>query len=105
MGDMVIVAYRPKPGKAEALLKLTMDHVARLRRLGLATDRPALAMTSRDGVVVEVFEWADGAIARAHENPDVLAMWGEYEACCDYVPLRELPETHDLFAQFTPIAL
>ena len=105
MGDMVIVAYRPKPGKAEELLKLIIDHVPRLRRLGLATDRPALAMASSEGVVVEVFEWADGAIARAHENADVLAMWGEYEGCCDYVPLCELPETRDMFAQFTPIAL
>jgi hypothetical protein len=105
MGDMVIVAYRPRPGGAEALLKLTREHVPRLRRLGLATERPTLAMRNREGVVIEVFEWADGAIAKAHHHPDVMAMWEEYDACCTYTPLRELPETLDLFAQFTPIEL
>ena len=102
---MVIVGYRPKPGCAEALLALTRDHVPALRRLGLATDRPTLAMRAKDGTVVEVFEWAAGAIATAHENPAVLAMWGQYAAVCDYVPLHELPEMHDLFAQFEPIEL
>ena len=105
MGDMVIVAYRPKPGGAEALLALTRTHVPRLRKLGFATGRPALAMTNKDGVVIEVFEWAEGAIVKAHQHPDVQAMWGEYDACCDYVALQDLPEAKDLFAQFTPIEL
>ena len=105
MGDMVIVAYRPKPGGADALLALTKTHVPRLRALGLATDRPTLAMSNRDGVVIEVFEWAEGAIARAHDHPDVMAMWADYDACCTYTPLRELPEASDLFAQFKPIEL
>ena len=56
MADIVIVAYRPKPGQAEALLALTVEHVPTLRRLGLATDRPAMVMTNKDGVIVEVFE-------------------------------------------------
>ena len=105
MGDMVIVAYRPKPGGSAALLALTKTHVPRLRDLGFATDRPTLAMTGKDGVVIEVFEWAEGAIAKAHQHPAVQAMWGEYEACCDYVTLESLPEAKDLFAQFTPIEL
>lgn len=105
MGDMVIVAYRPKPGKEDALLALTRDHVTELRRLGLATDRTALAMRSKDGIIVEVFEWKEGAIGAAHTNPDVLAMWERYGAVCDYVPLQELPEARDMFAQFQPIEL
>jgi len=105
MGDMVIVTYRPKPGCAAALAELVRDHVPDLRRWGLATDRPALAMRAGDGTIVEVFEWADGAIARAHEHPEVQAMWGRYGAVCDYVPLRDLAEAAQLFAQFEPIDL
>jgi hypothetical protein len=105
LGDMVIVGYRPKPGRESDLLALTRDHVPALRRLGLATERPALAMRSKDGVIVEVFEWRDGAITRAHENPEVQAMWERYGAVCDYVPLNELPEAKDMFAQFEPIEL
>jgi len=105
MGDMVIVGYRPKPGCDAALLDLVRTHVAELRALGLATDRPTLAMKAQDGTIVEVFEWHTGAIATAHENPQVLAMWGRYAQVCDYVPLRDLPEATQMFAQFAPIDL
>jgi hypothetical protein len=32
-------------------------------------------------------------------------MWDRYAAVCDYVPLHELPEARDMFAQFEPIDL
>jgi hypothetical protein len=105
MGDMVIVAYRPKPGCEPALLALTRAHVPALRRLGLATNRPTLAMRSRQGVIIEVFEWSEGAIARAHEHPAIQAMWASYAEVCDYVKLSDLPEAQDMFAQFEPIKL
>jgi hypothetical protein len=105
MGAMVIAAYRPKPGKEADLLALTRDHVPALRKLGFATDRQALAMKAKDGTIVEVFEWADGAIAKAHEHPDVHAMWAKYGEACDYVPLKDLPEAASMFADFEPIEL
>ena len=105
MGDMVIVAYRPKAGRDHELLELTKDHVPFLRRLGFATDRPATAMKGEDGVIVEVFEWKSGALAAAHKHPAVQALWSMYAAVCDNVPLHELPEAKELFAQFAPIEL
>ena len=87
------------------LLALTLEHVPALRRLGFASDRPALAMRAKDGTIVEVFEWNDGAIAKAHEHPDVQAMWGRYATACDYIPLTELAEAKDMFASFEPIDL
>jgi hypothetical protein len=62
-------------------------------------------MRAKDGVVVEVFEWREGAVAKAHEHPEVLAMWAKYEAVCDYTRLTNLSEAHDLFATFEPIEL
>ena len=105
MGEIVNVAYRPKAGRECELLDLVKDHVPFLRRLGLATDRQATAMRGKDGVIVEVFEWEEGAIASAHENLDVQALWGKFAAVCDYIPLHELPEAKDMFAQFEPIDL
>ena len=103
MGDIVIVAYRPKAGCDDELLALVKDHVPLLRSLGMATDRSALVMRGKDDVIIEVFEWKAGAIAAAHENPDVQSFWAKYTAVCDYVPLHELPEAKDMFAQFEPI--
>jgi hypothetical protein len=104
-GRLVIVAYRAKPGRVEDLIALTRRHVPELRALGLVTDRPPVAMRAADDTVVEVFEWTADGIARAHEHPAVLAMWGDYAEVCDYVPLRELPEAAAMFAEFAPIDL
>ena len=103
MGNVVIVAYRPKPGREADLLALAREHVPFLRRLGLASDRPATLLQARDGVVVEVFEWKDGAMASAHQSPEVLALWARYAELCDYAPLRTLPECAEMFATFAPV--
>jgi quinol monooxygenase YgiN len=103
MGVIVIVAYKPKPGKAEELKELTKTHVPRLKNEGLVTDREATMMEAGDGTVIEVFEWvSQEAINNAHINPAVLQMWGEYAKVCDYVPLNTLAEASNLFAGFKP---
>lgn len=106
MGRIVVVAYRPKPGRADDLVSLTAQHVAVLRQQGLATDREPIVMQAADGTVVEVFEWAStDAIERAHSNEAVQALWGRYAEVCDYVPIAQLPEAAQLFSEFTPLAV
>ena len=106
MGILVIVAYRPRPGKQALLLKLTKEHVPILRREGLATERPAYAMRAKDGTVIEVFEWkSQAAIDAAHANPAVTKMWQSYVEACEFVPLKDVKESSDLFAGFEPIEL
>jgi hypothetical protein len=102
---MVIVAYKPKPGKEADLLELTREHVPLLRAEGLATDHPVTACQAKDGTVVEVFKWVDGGVQRAHTNPVVHRLWERYAAACDIVPLATLPEASNMFASFTPLDL
>lgn len=102
---LVIVAYRPRPGKADALLQLTREHVPILRAEGLASERAVIAGQASDGTIVEVFEWLPGAVARAHSNPAVLALWQRYADVCEIVPLASLLEASTMFASFTPLAL
>jgi hypothetical protein len=102
---IVIVAYKPKPGKEADLLQLTREHVPLLRAEGLATDRPVTACQAKDGTIVEVFEWVAGGTERAHTNPAVMKLWERYAAACDYVPLVSLPEASTQFASFTPLDL
>lgn len=105
MGRIVIACYRPKPGKREALRRLILDHVATLRAQDLVTDRAPITMEAKDGTIVEVVEWvSSAAIEAAHTNPAVLAMWNEYAAVCDYVPLNTVAEAAEMFAEFTPVA-
>jgi len=103
-GVVVIVAYRPKPGKEEELLALVRGRVPTLRKEGLVTGRAPTIMRSRDGTIVEVSEWkSQEAIDAAHKNPNVLAMWDKFFAICECVPLKTLPEAADMFAGFEPL--
>jgi hypothetical protein len=102
---IVIVAYKPKPGKEADLLQLTREHVPLLRAEGLATGHPVTSCQAKDGTVVEVFEWAAGGVERAHNNPAVMKLWERYAAACDYVPLTSLSESSTQFASFTPLDL
>lgn len=102
-GRIVIVAYRPFAGKEKELDALMKTHVEILRKEGLATDREPVLMRCSDDTVLEVFEWKSReAIESAHNNPAVQKMWQEYAQVCTFVPLSQVKETHDMFAEFAP---
>jgi quinol monooxygenase YgiN len=104
-GVIVIVAYRPKPGKEKDLLDLVRKRVPTLRKEGLVTDRTPTIMRATDGTIIEVSEWkSQGAIDAAHKNPNVWAMWEKFFAVCEFVPLKNLREAEEMFAGFEPIA-
>jgi len=104
-GVVVIVAYRPKPGKENELIDLVRSRVPTLRKEGLVSDRVPTIMRSRDGAIIEVSEWKSReAIDAAHKNPNVLAMWNKFFAICDCIPLNTLAEANEMFAGFEPIA-
>ena len=103
-GVIVIVGYRPKPGKEKELLDLVRSRVPTLRKENLVTERVPTIMRARDGTIIEVSEWkSKDAIDAAHKNPNVLAMWNEFFALCDCVPLKSLAEAEEMFAGFEPV--
>ena len=103
MGRIVIACYRPKPGKAEDLRALMKEHLSVLRSENLVTDRESVTMEAKDGTILEVFEWKSAeAVEAAHTNPTVAKMWERYADACEYVPLRWVAESADLFAMFDP---
>ena len=104
MARSVVVAYKPKPGKERELLEAVSKHLRVLAGEKLVTARPAHVMRAADGTIIEVFEWQSAeAIAQAHANPAVLALWGEFAEVCDYIPLAALPEAQRLFAEFDAV--
>ncbi|GGX69935.1 hypothetical protein [Saccharospirillum salsuginis] len=104
MGRIVIVAYRPKPGKSAELQALAKTHLSILKAEQLVTDRDSILMRAEDGTVVEVFEWRSREdIDRAHNNPVIQQMWRDYAEVCDYIPIAQVPEASGLFSEFAPL--
>jgi hypothetical protein len=101
---IVMVGYRPLPGKEAALNELMKTHVPRLRKEGLVSDREPILMISKSGTYIEVFGWkSKEAIDAAHKNAEVQKMWGEYSEVCEYVAVNSIAETGDLFSEFSPV--
>ena len=101
---IVIVAYRPKPGKEAELLEFVRNRVPTLRKEGLVTDREPIIMRTRDRMIIEISEWkSQEAIDAAHKNPNVLEMWKKFFAICDCVPFRTLAEAEEMFPNFEPL--
>ena len=101
MGRFVIAVYKPKANCDAQLMAAVRKHAGVLRAEGLITERPAYAMRAADGTVLEVFEWrSPQTIEQAHHNAAVQALWEEFGAACDYVPLAGLAEAQQPFAEF-----
>ncbi len=104
MGLISVAAFKPKAGMEGEVIALLRERLPLLRRLGLATERASITMRSREGVIVEVSEWASAeAIEKAHETPEVLALWERFEACSEYVKLGSLAECGEMFATFEAV--
>lgn len=103
-GRIVVVAYKPKPGKQIELEKLCSMHHTRLLNLGLVTPRLPITFKANDNSIVEIFEWvSNDAIHAAHSNPEVLKMWKEFSEVCDYIPAGQIKEFQNMFSEFTPM--
>jgi hypothetical protein len=99
MSETVICHYRVKSGNEEPFEALLSDHWPTLQRLGLVTDQPPQQFkgTEQDNgqpIYFEIFEWQPGAVDRAHEHPQVMAIWEPMDALCetrDGKPNMEFP--------------
>ena len=102
--QIVIVAYRPKPGKQEKLSELVKNHYLLLQSEGLVTDRTPICMKADDGCIIEVFEWASAeAVERAHQNKRANEMWQAFSEVCDYVPIAQVKGADQIFSSFAPV--
>lgn len=104
MERIVIVAYKPLPGKDLELRNLMKTHWGILHKEGLVTDRKSIICKSNDGILIEVFGWkSKEAMKQAHSNENIQKMWAEYLNVCEYVPISEVPESLKVFSEFEPV--
>ena len=74
----VMAIYRVQGAKEDEFRELLAKHWPTLKRCDLVTDEPVrLYRGEEDGrpIYTEIFEWLPGASERAHQMPEVLAIW------------------------------
>lgn len=106
MERIVIVGYKPLPGKETELKNLMKNHWDILDKEGLVSDRKSIVCQSNDGTIIEVFGWkSKEAIEQSHTNEAVQKLWKKYSEVCEYVPISSVNESLHLFSEFDPVEL
>ena len=104
----VICTYRVRSGQESAFTGLLAKHWPALRELDLVTDTPAAVYrgTEPSGGTYfqEIFHWKDAdAPRKAHELPEVMAVWEPVGALCearDGRPAMEFPHVERVAMPF-----
>ena len=104
MPNKVICHYRVARGKEHRFEALLGDHWPTLRRLGLVTDEPSRHYKGEESdngepIYFEIFDWLDGAVERAHEHPEVMAIWEPMGQLCESrgdKPEMEFPHVQEM---------
>lgn len=78
--ETVICTYRARVDAEAAFVELLRRHWDTLHELGFVTDeRSTIYRRLNEPTYVEIFSWVDGGFEKAHEHPDVLAVWEPME--------------------------
>ena len=95
----VICTYRVRVDREGEFRALLMKHWPKLRELGLVTEAPSVVYRGLDAqgrpYFLEIFDWKSAdRVQRAHEHPEVMAIWEPMDALCetrDGLPNMEFP--------------
>ena len=104
MPNKVICHYRVASGNEERFERLLKNHWPTLHGLGLVTNTPSQLLKGAEQdngqpIYFEIFDWLDGAVERAHEHPEVAAIWEPMDQLCesrDGRPGMEFPHVERL---------
>lgn len=86
--NTVICQYRVRQGSEAAFEQLLTQHWPALQRLGLVTNSPStiyrgFEQDNHQLIYFEIFTWLSGAVERAHEHPEVMAIWEPMDQLCE----------------------
>ena len=104
MSSKVICQYRVAPGNEEKFEALLARHWPTLFALGLVSEVPSqqfkgVEQDNGQPIYFELFDWLEGASDRAHEHPEVMAIWEPMDQLCEArggKPNMEFPHVEPL---------
>ena len=99
--NTVFAHYYVQPGQEAAFEALLQKHIPTLRSLDLVKEAPAQYFRGADRagnpLYIEIFTWKPGAVERAHEHPEVMAIWEPMGTLCESRegrPKMDFPHLH-----------
>ena len=96
--SVALCRYHVKLGMEQEFERVIANHLPKLRDRHLIADRPPHLLfrgetEAGQTYYVEIVAWADReAASRAHEDPDVMRVWGELGLLCDEMDFPHVEE-------------
>ena len=101
---LTISAWHPRYGRRHNLVALLAQLFARLRQIGLITDREALVGSTDNDEVIVILEWVSSdAIASANDDPKVVRIMRHIVQLADAVAPATLSAARETYFESTPI--
>ena len=78
--ETVVCSYQVRADAEGEFVALLRRHWTTLHDLGFVTDDASTVLRKvGEPTYIEIFTWVEGGFGRAHEHPDVLAIWEPME--------------------------
>jgi hypothetical protein len=107
---VVFAIYRVAVENQPAFMGVVQEKLDFFHKMKYRTGRDPILLRSKNDpeIIIDIFEWSsEDAIAKAHKDPEVRKRWDLMEKLWirGGIPLAELSEANNSFANFEPIDL
>ena len=86
MTHTVMATFQVRDGQTEALCALLDEHHAAIRGAGYGGGTKPIRLVRRTEsgpLLFEIFDWVDGGVAMAAQDPVIVAVWRRIDALCE----------------------
>jgi hypothetical protein len=104
MRHIALILYSPRKGREQELVDMLQNNIPVMRKLGLVTDREQIIARSKDGSILQVFEWKrDDSQDQAMAHPVCQDMWLKVGNISEFQKPVAVAEFNEVFSMFETI--
>lgn len=104
MAKIALIVYKPWKDKSKELIDSLLANIPVMRKLGLVTDREQIVAQSKDGCIIQIFEWREEASEeQAMAHPVVQEMWMKVSKMSEFKKPMDIAEFQEQLSKFDTI--
>jgi hypothetical protein len=104
MHHIALILYSPRKGRKQELIEMLQHNIPVMRKLGLVTDREQILAGTKDGSIIQIFEWkSQDSQEQAMAHPVVQEMWLKAGNISEFQKPAAVAEFNEVFSMFKTI--
>lgn len=104
MRHIALILYSPRKDREQELIEMLQQNIPVMRKLGLVTDREQILASTKDGSIIQLFEWKnDDSQEQAMAHPVCQEMWLKVGNISEFQKPTAVAEFNEVFSMFKTI--